>query len=494
MIVVYLSNQNIRVAEGEFSRGTVKINGLYCTVDTEGCIINGSIMDREGLKDLLQNLWEQEKLEKKDVALVLNSSQFTMRVLDVPVMKPVQTMEYIRREFADVERIEDPVYAYFPMPGQKKGKVQTMLAGVAPRAFLEGYRQLFEEMGIHLTRIEPAQSPLFRMIDNAKEVRGRTCIVQLISVSTLMSVLFVDGKHMYSSRSRLFSDPDTPEFAVETARAVSNILQFSKSQNIPAPVREVFVAGMNQETMEVFTDSVRRIDENLDPRHLELERIFELGGDCTPQELELYVLSLGAFWSVPNKLDFLAQTLYDPEAEERKAKRRRELFPLAVLAAVMICAAAGLGAQMFHLSGKLKAIQAYNEDPDVVEACQRYDSVLKEINTRRGLLVQAEKLEQTLEGYPVVDSRTEAVVASCARGLVNASVTSYQAREGILSIDTTADKAEKIHLFVGKLGEQEIFEEINYTGYRQTSEGSWAMTIECRMRGIEVTEDDTETD
>ena len=254
MIVVYLSNQNIRVVEGEYARDAVKIKGMHHVVDTEGCIINGSVTEKEGLQKLLKELWEKEGLARENVVLVVNSSQFTTKVLEVPVMRQLQTLEYIKREFADVERIEDPIHTYFPMPGQKKGKIQPLFAGVVSRDFLEVYQSLFEEIGIHLSRIEMVSGSLLRMIDSMEAVKGRTCIIQFYNEATLIDVLYVGGRHMYSSRVRLFSEPGTSEFAVEAARSVSSILQFAKSQNIEEPIREVFVAGMEQEMMDAFAD------------------------------------------------------------------------------------------------------------------------------------------------------------------------------------------------------------------------------------------------
>lgn len=494
MIVVYLSNQNIRVAEGEYVKGTVKIKGLHHIVDHQGCIINGSVTDKEGLQELLKELWENEKLPRKDVALVINSSQFTTRVLDVPQMKPAQTIEYIRREFADVERIEDPVHSYFPMPGQKKGKVVNVFAGVASKGYLSIYQQLFEEIGIHLTRIEVVLGPLLRMIDALEMVKGRTCIIQFVNEAILFSILYVKGKHVYSSRSRLFSNPGTPEFAVEAARSVSNILQFAKSQNIEEQINEVFVAGMDDATMEVFSDSVQRINENLETTHLQPGRIFQFPKEYTISRLEHYVLSLGAFWPVPEKMGFLAQMMYDPVAEEKKEKRRKTIIPLTGLGIAMVIISIALFLRLNQLKGELKEIKEYIESPSVSEACQKYDSIFGEVNVRRALLEEAQKLQKTINGYPPVTSRTEAVVSDCAASLVTATVTGYRAQSGILTIDTVSDQMEKIYQFVGRLEDQDIFEEINYTGYRQTSEGRWTMTVECKMKGIQEEEEDAETD
>ena len=494
MIVIYLSNRTIRVIDGVYTKGTVKIKGLYHTVDQNGCIINGTIADKEGLQKKILELWEKEQLPKKDVALVINSSQVTSKVLDVPKMNHEQTLGYVAREFADVSRIEDSVYMSDVLSEDKKAKMRTLFAGVASRAFLQGYQQMFEEIGIQISRIEGIRGPLFRMIGSLEQVKGHTCIFQMISESTLVNVLYVKGKYVYSDRVRLFSDPDMPEFAVEVARSLGQMLQFAKSQNIEEPIHEVYGAGMRKNALEVFLNSTHLIDENLEVCRLERDGIFLAPNEEIDEQLEEYALALGAFWPGPEKSGFLAQLLYDPEARARSRKRRKVVVPLAALAAVLGVTAIGLGVQTWRLGRQLDEAPAYNESETVKEACEKYDRVRAQVGVKSRLLTESEKLGQMIDGYPVVDSRTNAVVASCANGLVSASIVEYDALDGMLSIDTMADQVEKIHLFVGRLEDEELFEKIEYTGYSQTGEGNWTMTITCRMRGSQEENNDTETD
>ena len=52
MLTVYLSNKYIRIVTGESSSGKVNIRGMYYTIDTTGCLVNGSIVDEEALLDI----------------------------------------------------------------------------------------------------------------------------------------------------------------------------------------------------------------------------------------------------------------------------------------------------------------------------------------------------------------------------------------------------------------------------------------------------------
>ena len=109
MLVVYLSNRYIRVVDGEVSGSKVNVRAMYYSVDTRGCILNGTVMDAEGFTELIRNLWDSNHLPRKGVSLVIDSNQFTTKVTDVPLQKQKQMMQFVSREFTDVERIEDPV-------------------------------------------------------------------------------------------------------------------------------------------------------------------------------------------------------------------------------------------------------------------------------------------------------------------------------------------------------------------------------------------------
>ena len=67
MVVVYLSNRYIRVVDGEVSGGSIHAKSLYYTVDTRGCILNGTITDEDGFREMIRNLWETNHIPRKNV-------------------------------------------------------------------------------------------------------------------------------------------------------------------------------------------------------------------------------------------------------------------------------------------------------------------------------------------------------------------------------------------------------------------------------------------
>ncbi|MCD2492416.1 hypothetical protein LQE92_07185 [Lacrimispora sp. NSJ-141] len=486
MLIVYLSNRYIRVVSGEASGGHITVRGLYYTVDHRGCILNGTVTDEEGFLEIIRELWESNGLPKKDVNLVIDSSQFTARVIDVPAQKPAQTIQYLSREFTDVGRISNPVYGCFPMPDEKehKAKIQTVYASVVQKEFISGYLDLFERLGITIDSVECASGAMVRLLACLPQLRGMTGIVQFVDDMILVNVLLVEGRYEYSSRNRLFSDAGTREFAAEVARAVNGILQFAKAQNIPQKISVVYIAGFSREDVSFYHDSIRQINDGLRVEELDGSHIVSGGRNSQPYQcFSNFAVAIGGLIKTGAKTNIMSQMRRNPESQELKKRRRRVWVPLSVLGLVMAAAVTAAGVYSLYLSSALREVQDYNSRADVLADCEEYDNLKQEIQTAGSLNKNLTGLRSSILEYPVVDSTVEQVLSYCAAGLVSAEISSYDSGTGVVSFHTSAGNVDQIHQFATLLSQQDIFASVDYSGYTQSSDGSWSVKVNCVMAG-----------
>ncbi|MDD3403016.1 MAG: hypothetical protein PHQ72_06635 [Hespellia sp.] len=503
MIIVYLSNRYIRVIDGETSSGKIHVKRMLYTVDTSGCILNGTITDDEAFSEIISQLWETNHLETKNVKLVIDSSQFTMKVVDAPIFKPKQLLEFIGREFNDVERISDPVYGGFVLeetmqqqnPKAKKTKMQKVFATMAPRAFLQKYMDIFEENGIEIDGIGSALGAALRLTAISPHESQGTGSVQMADDTTLTNFLFVDGMYRYSSRTRLFSDAGTPEYAVEIARNVSNLLQFAKAQELAQEIPRVVIAGLDQDTCQIYKDSVEQIDNTMEVNELELENFVQV--DQPPagnQEVMNFIMAVGGLIKTDKKLNMITQLNWNPEKAAAVKKRNRVLIPVLSMAGVLLLAAVILLGRVIYYSVELRSLDSYNNRADIVERVEEYDIISQQIQVMGTLAGSMSSLQSGLLAYPKVDRVTENAVAASASGLVTAQIEEYDAVTGIVSLEVTADNVDRIHQFIMKLSQQSMFAYVDYTGYSQDSDGRWKVQVNCTMAEREVEQDDAETD
>lgn len=246
MLVVYLSNRHIRVIVGEPGKKRIQVRKMCEILDSEGCILNGTITDEEGLSHLLAELWEEQKLPRKGVHLLLDTSQFQSRRMEVPVQKPLEMLQFVKREFQESGRQEELVCRYLELPGteeERARKVRTVFATAAPKEYIRRFLYLFEKLEIEVMDVSCSTEAALQLFGTSEALAGENSIIQLTDEMALINLLFEDGRYCYSSRSRLFAEPATAEYAEETARSVSTILQFAKAQGMEQPVADVRVLG-----------------------------------------------------------------------------------------------------------------------------------------------------------------------------------------------------------------------------------------------------------
>lgn len=517
MLVVYLANRYIRIVEGSLNGTTPVVRFSHTIIDNDGCVVNGVIQDADGLAALLDAAWKEHKLPHNDVRLIIESSQFNSKQIETPIQKPRIMLGYIGREFADVDRIEDPVYGYCYLENEKakkkkpkkekppKDKKQKedgkgpevekkqenaggketqnrtieVFATLAPRAYLNGICSIFKKIGIEVTTIDCARSTVIQMLNRQPFLNGATCILQFVDDMFLINVLEYEGKFAYINRTRLFAEPDTPAYTVEIARSVSNILQFAKAQNMDGQIPTVYVAGLKSEDLDVYVDCISNINSEI--------TVEEWKTSASPE----YSLTLSGFFSNSDWISLIAQMRRNPESEARREQAKKTIAPIAILGLIVILAAAGLGINVVTKTKTLNELNAYLEDESKTNQIELYDQTYAELTELNAEIATLDALETRIREYPLVDSETEAILKECANGLAEIKINGYNADSGVLTFESSAPDAEQIYLFVNLLAEQDIFAEVNYTGYTQNSDTSWSVQVNCVLAPRTEAEDES---
>ena len=491
MLTIYLANKYIKAAVGEMSGGKLHVREMVQTVDEGGAILNGTIVDEEALLALLKNLWEEHNLPKKDVNLVLDSNQFTSKEIQVPVLNSKKTMDYVIREFTGVERITDPVYGYFELEKpDKKSKLQKVLAMAAPRDYVLQFIELFRKLGITLSGVECAAGARYRLLKQLTSLEGKACIIQFVDDMNLTNILQYNGSIETSNRKRLFAEPGTPAYIVEIARATQNLISFAKAQNLDNMITDVFVSGITEADYEIYEDSIRNINPDL------AVELLTAGKNITISKNEDnfagYAIAMGGLIKTDPDTNIASGLKYTPEQLESRKQKRKILIPSVTLAVVLAVAALILLGRNLYLQSQLDDLKAYNQDPEIVQKCEEYEALNARIAAATGISNGLSMLTNTLEQYPKVDSKVEAVVENCAVGLVTATIRSYSAKTGLLQMETKARDVSQINQFVNLLTKQEIFASVDYTGYNEDSNGTWTVNVNCIMAPEQIEEEETE--
>ena len=458
---VYLSNRNVQVLLGSARREKVQVSKVYETTVPEECLINGIITDGELLADYLKNFWQQNHLPTKNVKLVVNSSQFILKALELPKMKQTQILQVLDKEFADVERRHDPIYGYRVLSDQANSI--KVLATMTERSFIGGFLELFSGIGVEVTGVNTALACAVRLLEHLPELKGKTCVIQLMEDNNLTNILWADGFYEYSSRSRLFSDHGTESMGTEVSRTINNLMQFYVSLNKEEPLKEVYTCGMPEEDFRYCVGGMQSL--GMDVRRLEASGVIEFSTHARTQEAGNYVFLLGCLFT--SKRDRNMMTSYKKGRAENSGVGQlvKRVLPAAITLGICGAAAACMLVYNGSLQSQANALSDYLTDPSNVEKSSKSAEIQGEMAQISRKMSASQGVIDALASYPKVNSDVEAAISKAAGGSVSTEIRSYNGEEGALTLKASSARVESINGFVTKLNSLAMFRKVEYSGY-----------------------------
>lgn len=493
MLILYLSNRYVRVIDGEVTGGRISVRNVYEEEDWSGCILNGTITDEDLFVSFLEKIWAKHHIASRNIHLVLDTTQFNLKILDIPIMKPKKIEEYIQREMSEIGRISNSVYQYFPIGEPDKEKKQmSVFALEAEEDFLREYIELFSKAGFIVESVQSARGAAILILQFMGLISEGNGIVQLVDHMVLMNFLIAEGKIIYSNRVRLFSDPGTLDYAMEISHSVNMILQFAHTQELQETVSEVVIGGLSARDYQMYIEVLEEIQGGLEVSLLERGKNIRFATQIETK-FHFCAVAVGGLLKGKERKDPLMMKVMGVSQEKKDGITRKQVLPIAAVGLVLLGATVFFTGRILYLNAKLSRAKEFNTRADVVAACQQYDEAEQERNDSLTFGNIMEELSKRILDYPRVDSRTEQIVAACAvNNMVEVEISSYDAEDGILCFDTSADQVERIHRFADELSRRDIFDSVFYTGYAQKSAGTWQIKVSCRMADRQ--EDDNEID
>lgn len=496
MITVYLANNIIQVAVGNAGNRRVGVNGLYATIDSAGCLTNGTVTDAEAFVELMSGFWSANKLPKKNVTLVINSTQFITKLMKVPSnLNTAKTLSFISNEFSDVERMTDPIYSYYVLSEDKASKLRTIVATMVERGFVAGHVETFAQMGIKVSGIETSLGSAIRLINRLPEMRRSTSIVQILDDVNLTSILFVDGDYTYSSRSRLFSDKGTSAFADEIARSVSGIEQFVQANGIETPITDVFLNGIAESDRAFCENSISALNYNVNISTLDADKRVKLSSKATQSgSFNEYLYPIAGLIVTEAKLNLFGRAKADPSKKESKAKLRKVLKPLIWAAVIAMLLFGTLFGLTRYYQSLLDEVLAYNTREDVVADCALYDKLSAETEQIQKVFDGSELTKLFLDSYPLGTTEVRDQIEDCTEGLaVEVNFTGFSSIDGLISFNSIAKDVKLINEFVDQLKKEDFVLRVDYTGYSYNdSSRAWTVNLVCYLAENAGRADDTD--
>lgn len=480
MTVLYLS-ASIMCAVGGKGGRSATVDVYAKNADIKKYIFNGTVIDKEAFKEAVTIFFEENKLSKKDVTLIMNMNQIMTRIIKVPIKSDAEMLEYVKNEFSNVERVKEPVCGYYVLTKDKKTKLCDIAAFLADKGFLDAYAEIFDECGIKVTSIKPARLAAIRALKNVPGIKDSTAVVQLMEGTGFTNLLFVNGEYIYASFSRMFNTEAEPsEKGMELADAISRIMQFTQSQHIDCAIENILFAGLSDEDIDAARTVITSFNPQMNCNAIEKCPEVKLNTDQANFGQCIYLI--GGMLDTGRMANLLAISKKNGSADGGAVDWIRMGLTLGGL--IVLCAGI-YGVALFldkSAQAELAQIEAWSSSPEVQEQiaeAKKLESRQADAKTR---LSSAEEVKEKLSTYPILNADVINKLNQCAGGLVNAAVSQYNSKTGEMLIDCRAQNVDLINQFIDNLSKEKVFASNTYSGYEYLEESKeWSVDVTVEL-------------
>lgn len=474
--VVYLANKQLQIVVGTEGTKKVTLKNSYLAFAPEGSIINGIIMDTELFTEFIKNLWETEKLPKKDVILVVNSNKFSGKKIEMPSLNDSKTLEFIEREFSDVRREGESVYSYIPL-SQSDGKMKKYYVESIPTDFLNDYIEIFGNAGVKVKAIYSGESSLIGFTRVTIGKKYKTFALQMADSMIITTLLWVNGEFYYFNSTRCFHDQGTEDYANDIARSISQIIQFMQANQIEFPLESIILAGIEPNMLSMYQNALEQHGITVPAELFETDAIVSESMNIQNILYATSGLFVNGKWQ-----NFLKRLTQRKKKKTGDKVGTKDIILVVAVLTVMLIALASCITYKIIKQKELDEINEYNESPIVIAQTAAYDMLSLRISFLQEQYDSVVGLDENINTYPVCNKSVIDVIEKCADGYATITYNSFDAQAGIVSINATAAVVEDINKFIKRLTEENVFYLIDYSGYTYIeSSNKWNINVVCTL-------------
>lgn len=466
--ILYLSNQLVQAVEAKKKGNQITVRRVWQEEAPGRSIINGIITDEEAFLPFIRNFFSRNKIPVRDVALVIGSSQFNHKVMEFPRLADREIRKLIAREFGENKK-EDILYSCYILEEKGRKGMQKILATAVNKEFLLSYLELFKKAGIGLASIDSETGSLVCQLSRSPEIRGKTCLVQVLDGQEAGSYLFDRGVYFYSQKNRLFRTETEEELAGELAAIQDKLSQFASSQKMQEPFERFYVCGQGVEAL-------KRENPEITCYSGDGILLFEKSVKKKPE----FVYPVGILLQEEQKASFFTQI----RREQKKRKKQHERFMLCLpslcVLVVLLAVIAGALSSYYRNLEKLHRIQETMGQEDLTGKKASYELSMTKVEAMKGQIKEAEDTWDKLMSYPTFDADMWKEITGSAGSGITVELKNFQRDSGTITMNATASDPRQISSFIAALQAKDIFESVEYSGYTYAdSTDSYTIHVVC---------------
>lgn len=418
-----------------------------------------------------------EKMELRQVRLVLPSSLTSSKVIRLPWAKGRDLSAMARREMQEAFRSE--IMDYAVIESDKKTGVVLSCTSVEEHVLVQ-LLEICQELGIEVKSVTAPMEGLLRILPRLGSYREKTAVYLFFEEGAVTSVLSENGQYKYSSRSRLFSEPGTLDFGTEIVRNVSGILQFQAASKSEYPITDVYYAGCAPDVFDVSREGLANM-------HLEVAEMGTAEGVGFPKDRKGngWVPCIAAMLNgVKGFHDIDLLSVYQKSAEKKEEHTGKWKHALPFLIAFGVCALAYGGVQAANLSVRhaIEKDRQWMRSEKVQKVYGEAQAAERERDRLQKALAETKKLNENRATYPKLDRAVITLIEAVGGAGITSNISGYDSVTGTMTFEAKSQAAIDIPSYIGRLTDTGLFHTVEYTGYVFEND-AYTLSLLCTLKG-----------
>lgn len=477
MISIYLGNEEIYVIVASAKGNNVDVTNVLTKKVSEGSIINGVITNEDALIKDISQFWEEHKLPRKNVNIVINSKQLTMKTSVMPMLSDKKVLNLVAMEFADSE-MNAPIYDYLSLNVDSKKKKMDVLAIMSEADFVQSYIRLFSDLKIKVDSLTSGIANIVKVFYNTKNslIEGSS-LIQILDGNSLVSIIFSDGKYSYSQSTRIFSDKNSSELVMEIVNTISHIKQFYMSTN-KTDINNVYFGGISDEILAEIKNILISYNTEADfiPETDEIN--FNGNGSICSN-----AYGIGSFINAKNDINLLKRINVSVDNDSKMfLPSAPVLISIGSIFGIVVILCAGFLIRNAYMSNKLNGNYEYLNNSKNQEIIARANTIKADNNSLERGIVKLQEAKKAIRTYPVYNTKIRNIILSCEDSVTTLNIIRFDSESGLVRIEASCSVANYTYALVDRLEATGLFINVDYNGYSYDERsGEYKINVDCTL-------------
>ncbi len=456
--IIFFSNNAIEIIQGTKKKQTVIIQNFQTIPLERGAMLNGVITDVEMVEEALREAKKTRSF--KNTKLIIDSGLILSKNIEIPKLKAKEKKDLASQEFDDMAgNYQDLIVDYTLIPGEKK---ENMLCIGLEKGVLDVYVGVFKRLNIKIKSVDVGLNSIIQYVSQTKDFKGQTFALNIVDGNNMFSLLFDEGRYIFSNRYRLMAERGTPEFRDELYSKLSTLVQFHKSQQYESLLNMSLYVGINEGELQGLQEMMMEINLFMMPQTPNIRSNPQIEEDFD----DYFLISCG-FFSHKKAIDLLkVYQNYGKKKKELTKFQKALIFPITMIALFLgvFLAFFALGKNM---ENNLLAMNAYIDNPENQALFMEADNISSQLDAINSEILKLEAIDEAISSKPLIITERMKQLEALQNGVIKWTAMTYDEKEGVLHLSAYANSEREAAQYIERIEGTGYFYHVQYVGYAE---------------------------